>query len=516
MPQDLRVAAWLGTTCFVFYALLGHGHFKSSDEISVYETTQALWERGDLVVGKGPHVFAGQGGRLYNHFAVGQSVLALPFYALGRLLDRSLPEAAVRALAGPRRPPRGRSGGSVEVWAVMLYPPAASALLVALFFLFELRLGASAASAALAAALLGAGTYVLNQSAYFLRHTTEALTILGSLYGFERYRRTGSLRALSAASAVASLTLLVRVPAAVAAPGLAGYLAWALRDRVRAGDVAPLRRAFGAVALPLCLALAVHMAVNHLKWGTWLGSPMLGQIVYFDTPLHVGLRGLLLSPGSSIFLYSPLLLLGPWLLRRFWATHRAECAAVCVLCASFLLVCAGFWSWSGLWSAPGPRYVFVATPLLLLPLGPWLDDARRRGSRAPWIAALALGVVGAAVQVAVTSSSWNTVVDLNGWRKWEPGMDFLFVASQSPILAGARALARGYVDSWLWWIGIGWQGFPPRPGLALGLALAGLALLAVCAWRTWLALHAHPGLWGRMDAPGSPLAPEPARAREAN
>jgi hypothetical protein len=508
VSQDLRVATWLAVCCFVLHALLGHGHFKSSDEISVYEATQALWERGDLVVRKGPHVFAGRGDRAYNHFAIGQSVLALPFYGLGRLLDAALPESWSRALAGPRRPPRGRSGGSVEIWAVLLYPPFASGLLVAVFFLFQRSLGASASSAALAAALLGTGSYVVNQSAYFLRHTTEALTILGALYGFERYRASGSLRSLALASALASLTLLVRVPAAVAAPGLAGYLAWALRERLRAGDgERRLLEAGLVVAAPLALALAVHVGVNQLKWGTWLSSPMLGQVVYFDTPLHVGLQGLLLSPGASVFLYTPLLLLCPWLLRRFWVTQRAECAAVLVVSASFLLVSASFWSWSGLWSAPGPRYVFVAVPLLLLPLGSWLDAARERGARAPLRAALVLGVLGALVQVAVTSSSWNTVVDLNDWRRWEPGMEFLFIPSESPILAGARALARGYVDSWIWWIGIGWSSQPPRPGLAVLLAFAGVLLLAFCVRKTLGALRAHPQLWGRMDAPDTDPGP---------
>ena len=143
MSPELRVAAWLGVSCAVFYALLGHGHFKSSDEISVYEATAALWERGELVVEKGPHVFPGREGRLYNHFAVGQSVLALPFYGLGRAFDATLPSSWTQALGGPRRAPRGRSGGRVEMWAVMLYPPVASGLLVAVFFLFQRGLGAS-------------------------------------------------------------------------------------------------------------------------------------------------------------------------------------------------------------------------------------------------------------------------------------------------------------------------------------------------------------------------------------
>jgi hypothetical protein len=504
VSQDLRVAFWLGVSCCLLYAVLGHGHFKSSDEISVYETTASLWERGDLVVGPGPHVFVGRGERTYSHFAVGQSVLALPFYALGRALEGALPAAWSRALGGPRRPPKGRSGGQPEIWAVLLYPAFVTGLLVAVFFLFERRLGASPAAAALAAAILGSGTYLVNQAAYFLRHSTEALTILGALFGFYLYRRSGSLVTLALASAVASLTLLVRVPAAVAAPGLAGYLGWALLQRSRAGEGARRLLAAGAVvALPLFVALGIHAWINQLKWGSWLSSPMIGQVVYFDTPLHVGVHGLLLSPGASILLYSPPLLLCPWLLRLFWKKQRAECVAALAISASFLLVAAGFWSWSGLWAAPGPRYLFCLTPLLLLPLGPWLDRGRARGARSPWVLAVCLGLLGVGVQLAITSSAWNTVVDLNEWRDWEPGMEFLFLPSQSPVLGGARALGEGYVDSWLWWIGSGWRAVPPQPGIALFLASSAAVLLAICVWRAVLAVRAHSGTWGRMDSPGT-------------
>jgi len=501
VSHHLRAAGWLGLGCFLFYTLLGHGHFKGSDEIAVYEGTRALWEQGDLVVGKGPHVFGGRDGRLYSHFAVGQSVLALPFYGLGKLLERALPEAWTRTLAGPRRPPRGRAGGRIEIWSVLLLPPLLSSLLVVVFYLFQRRLGASAPAALAAAGLLGTTTYVVTHSAYFLRHTTEALTLLAALYGFHCYRHTGRLGVLALASSAASLTLLVRVPAAVAAPALAGYLGWALWERASAGDGRErIVRAVAVGALPLAVALAVHVGMNQLKWATWFASPMLGQVVYFDTPIQVGLRGLLLSPGSSIFVYSPLLLLCPWLLVRFARTHPAECATLGVIVASFLLVCATFWSWSGLWAAPGPRYLFVATPLLLLPLGPWLDSAFRRRARVALAAVAVLAVVGLGVQLAVTLSSWNTVVDVEGWRSFEPGMEFLFVPAESPVLAGVRALGAGYVDSWIWWIGSGWRGHPPQPGLAVLLAAGGLLGVAFCLARS---VHAARALGGVEGAGGA-------------
>ena len=121
---------------------------------------------------------------------------------------------------------------------------------------------------------------------------------------------------------------------------------------------------------------------------------MLDQSRYLTTPLRVGLAGLLVSPGSSIFVYSPPLLLLPWTLPGFWRAHRAECACVLAVCASLLLLAAPFQLWHGLWSCPGPRMVFAATPLLMLPLGPWLDA--RRSRRALVVTGL-LGLLGAGI-----------------------------------------------------------------------------------------------------------------------
>ena len=90
------------------------------------------------------------------------------------------------------------------------------------------------------------------------------------------------------------------------------------------------------------------------------------------------LVGFLVSPGMSLFVYSPVLLLLPATLPRFWRAHRAETWTILALFASNLLFYASYQLWTGLFSCPGPRYLFTATVFLMLPLGPWLDRARER------------------------------------------------------------------------------------------------------------------------------------------
>ena len=447
--RDRRVAAWLALGFWLVYVPFSPGFFRSSDEVGVFETTSALAGRADLVVPDLPHAFTGRAGRNYSIFGVGQSVLALPFYAAGRLADAALPETWRDALAGPERSQGAtRYGGSAEIFCVGLYGPVASALLLAVFFLFERRLGASRPSALIAALVLGGATYVAVLSTYFLRHTTEALLVLSAFYLLFAWKVDGGLHRLAWASLLASSLLLLRVPAAASGPALAGYALWTLRVRgahASAGREPPAAVWTALLAPALCVA-AVHVAVNQLKWGTWLISPMLGQSAYFDTPLWLGLAGFLVSPGVSLFVYSPPLVLSPWTLGASWRERRAEWIAVLAIVATALFVCARFQLWHGLWSAPGPRMLFVAIPLLMLPLGPWLD------SRAAPLGRAALGTLaglGVAIQFLVSWVSWPGITAFMGYHAEAPGMGFLWDPARSPVAAFAMLLGRVPSDAWV-------------------------------------------------------------------
>ena len=429
------------------------------------------------------HTGEGADGRYYSHFAPGQPALALPFFALGRLGEALLPEGAVRAMAGPdRRLRQLRVGGRLEIFAVGFYGPAVVGLLVAVFFLFQRALGTALPTAVACSLALGPCTYLGTQSTFFLRHASESLTILGALLFFFRWKRHGRSRNLWLGSALASLTPLVRFPAAVAGPALAAYLGWCLWLRGgRRLDPALWRHALPAIAVPLLAALALSAAADFAKWGRPWNVHQLRTASSQHTALGVGLYGFLLSPGASVFAYTPLLLLAPWCMARLWRERRAEALACLGLALSFLLAFSRFTGWTGLWSSPGPRYLLVAVPLLLLPLGLWLDRAR---SRAPWIAAAALAALGLFVQVALMSVSWGGLVEAEGYRASQPKFAFLFFPEQSPVWDAARHLLRGEaVDLWIRALWVGGDGRPGAPGAALAVASAwGAALSATLLW----------------------------------
>lgn len=485
--SDRRIALWIAGASFLFFLLFQHGHFKGSDELAVFEMTRSLYERGDLAVPALRHTEVGVDGRRYSYFAPGQAVLALPLYALASPARALLPESFRRALAGPPNR-RGvyRFGGELEASLVGLFAPAIGAVLVALFYAFQRELGVSATRAAGVAALLAAGTHTTTLSTYFLRHLTEAATLLGALMLFRRYARGASLAALATGSALASLTFLVRVPAALAGPVLAAYLAWALHVRGdwRAGWPR-LVRVLAAVLLPLGVAVCIHVGVNELRWGSALGSPMVEQQSRFNNPLLRGLAGLLLSPGSSIFVYSPPLLLAPFGLAALWRRDRALTLTAVALALTWLVFYARFDGWSGLWSAPGPRYMYLLVPLLLLPLGLWLRGPLR------WGAAAALGLAGLWVQLVSVLVRWGSVPNRAGWPILAPDQSpFLFEWSRSPVVVMSRLLFEGdLVDSWWWSLWHGWPGFPGRPGAVVVLLSLLVLALAGCGWALFRGLR---------------------------
>jgi uncharacterized membrane protein YhaH (DUF805 family) len=142
---------------------------------------------------------------------------------------------------------------------------------------------------------------------------------------------------------------------------LAAWLvAWAIRSERLS------RRQMVTAGLAVMAAVAAHLATNVWRYGT-LTAGYPGES--FSTPVLVGLWGLLLSPGKSVFLYSPPLILGLAGLRRFAAASKAQSRDAWffagVLAIQVLLYCR-WWDWSGD-DAWGPRFLLPGAILATIP-----------------------------------------------------------------------------------------------------------------------------------------------------
>lgn len=478
---DRRIALRVALCVFAILVGFTRGRLSSTDELGVFDQTKALYENGNLVVRRHRHAFRGADGRLYSQYAIGQSVLALPFYAAGRLADSVLPRTASHALAGRHVRfggglEKGVSGGKTEIFFAMLYPPAAVAALAAVVFLFQRSLGVSRRGSVLSTGLIILAGYPATHGAVFMRHCTETLFLVGGLLGIRLYSISGSLPSLAWGCGVAGLAFLVRMPAALAAPGLAVYLLLALRTRSRAGDRLGPATLIWAGA-PLLSVVGVHLAVNYIKWGGVLASPMTAAGLELSPEIGRPLMGYLMSPGIGIFAYSPLLLLLPWTLSLGWREYRSEFWSAIVLTLTILLFVSSYAHWTGLFGMVGPRYLLGPTVVLSLFLGPWLGRNQTNLARA---AVAGLAVAGTMVQLGLLASSLNAVIRAYGYT-YGGSFPFLFELSKSPIVGHWDLLLQGQTSLWLFALAKGWPGHAAHPVAAGVLVLVWLCAIALSA-----------------------------------
>lgn len=116
---------------------------------------------------------------------------------------------------------------------------------------------------------------------------------------------------------------------------------------------------------------------NYQRTGIWYLTPLMfttlvmSRGIFSLQNIPEGLKGLFLSLGGSIFVFSPILLLSFLGWPRFFCRHKKES----VFLASLIMICilsiATIRDWFGLFCW-GPRYTLEITPLMMIPLAFWL------------------------------------------------------------------------------------------------------------------------------------------------
>lgn len=182
-------------------------------------------------------------------------------------------------------------------------------------------------------------------------------------------------------SALLALSLLFRPTTLLAAP----FVAIAAKRKPRTLIICALIVATGL------LALAVY---NYARFGSPLksGYPP-GNL---SVPLFTGLFVLLFSPGRSIFVYSPILLLaipGAWL---FWKRERAFalCCIFFIVAHALIVACWGPLGWGLSW---GSRLMTLTLPVFGLLIAAAFDHIWRNKWLLP--IPILLGLFGCGVQI---------------------------------------------------------------------------------------------------------------------
>lgn len=375
-PLEVRpgwTAAWLFLGVLLVYLSTAAGHITSSDGHTMFVLTESLLERRTVAVPEG-NAEPGPDGRLYPKAGLGLALASTPFYVAGRL--------AAGAVEPPLR-------SFVVKGVTSMWPPFAGALTALLLFWIFLELGLTPRESVVLTVVGAFGTPLWVYARLFLAESALALGLTLLLYGVVRAHRGGGAGAGLAVGCGFGFAVLTKYAILPAALLLAVAAVPALR-----------RPKFALAAVLSALAfLALAGLYNEARTGSWLGTGYgrQGTMAAFTTPIAIGLYGLLLSSGKGLLWFAPIVALVPasfvaWRRQQQVLALAGLAAVVCTLC---LYATFEHWAGDGSW---GPRYLVPLVPLLLVAVGARLAERTLPRPRAWWIAVVALGVAGIAVQ----------------------------------------------------------------------------------------------------------------------
>lgn len=393
-----RIALWLFAAFQFFYLFTSTGRVRTPDEYNTLYTTESLVLRGSTAVPQAVqlHNFYGRydlHGQPRAAYPPGQALLCTPWYALGQYLLARLPGVPAD------------DTDLVVAFSSCLSSATFSALTVTFFFLLLVGIGIPSRASLFAAAMVGLGTPIFAYSGWLFSEPLSAAIFVGvALLLFGRGHEPITLPAASIAGLVLGLATVVRPTDVLAIPVFA--VALLVRDgrpALRAASVLCAMSAIGMVALLSHNALLFGGPFQFGYPATAEGAKRLNT---FDTPLVKGLYGFLLSPGKSIFVFAPPVILALAGLRRLWKLERGAATVAMLLPSMYLFFFARYTQWEGGYCV-GPRYMVPSIVLLCLSLGPLLaEDAAPFSVAGIKKIALLLLVLGAFVQCVSLATSF--------------------------------------------------------------------------------------------------------------
>jgi hypothetical protein len=377
-PTYQRTRRLLVLATWLIYALTSVGTL-SVDPLTRFELAEAVARTGGVALPEeGIHTVE-HDGRHYSVFFPGQSFVFLPPAALGVAASRLTGVDDETAMLGAR------------FVASVFVMPIFGALGVLGHLAVVRRLGVGPRLAIVSGAVLAVGmpTWVWASSAseepilgvlaiWAFRALLEARhAALGPAGDATRPARFATH--LGVAGVLLAYGLVHRATFVTVAIGAAAYgLPLMVRHRHLLGAALPR---FAGWAAATGAVLAVVPAYNWIRFGNPLDT---GYATFYTdiggvwgTPLLTGLRGHLISPGKSVFLYAPWLFLLPLALASPAVRRRLDglAAPILLVIALHLVVYGKFTYWSGAFGW-GVRFHVSLLPLLLVPIAVWLDGVR--------------------------------------------------------------------------------------------------------------------------------------------
>ncbi len=467
---------WTGPLFLFFlclYFLITDGHFFSTDEIQIHQTTEALCMRGSLGIDPINDTSLGQGDQYYANKGLGLSIVAIPFHLVGHLAEEQFPESWSAYFAGNRLGAKASWGGKITIFAVNLTNAFVTALLCIAFFKLCLALDYSYRVSAGLAFALGIGTSFFVYAQTFFNHTLVSLCLVYSAYLLCSDGPTTRLLRVGIAGSLLGFAVITRFETVLLVPLYILY-GWYRAKQKGDSQIRSTLESFAYIGVPAMVGVLVFLWVNYLKFGAIFDFGSEQFTTGFRGSLLVGLYGNLFSVGRSIFLYSPPLIAALFSWRMFFNRRKPEALFFLGIGTVYLAFYSAYVDWHGDWGW-GNRFLLPVIPFMLVPLG----ELMRQADLAPvgkWARICLLsgiGIIGTFVQLLGTTSYVSYIYWDWNYMNLNPEQSFLFVPQLSPLAMHWKAFGDPYyLNYWLHFI---YQKY----GYGYVLATAALPLLGI-------------------------------------
>jgi len=399
------------------YALTGQGSIQSSDGKIMYLLTRSLVEDHSLSFTE--QVTLGDPeGEKYSKYGIGMSVLAIPFYLTGKLLAGILNIDAQYS----------------TVFCVSMINALVTALTCVLIYGFgRQRLGYGHRTAQMLALGFGLSTIAWYYSEDFMSEPATSLFLLASAFVISGNNADSRGRNLILAGVLLGMALTLRLATIVALPGFLLYLILAnpdARQRKWQAMIVDLSR----FLVPVVFFIGLLFLYNYVRFQNIFET---GYERGFGANGLTGFLGILFSPGKSVFLYNPLLIMGCMAAAVFFRKQSAMAFLFGWIVLSHLLLFSFWHSWYG-GMGWGPRLMLVTFPYLILPVGLLLERRERR-AKTGVLVAIILGVL---IQIpSVTVNIARYYYDLRLQYPDRAHDMLLYSPAHSPLIGQVKEVA---------------------------------------------------------------------------
>lgn len=360
------------------------------DQQMRFATTRSIVEKGDLSLPEGMGI-KGRNGKDYSWYGIGQPLLAIPFYIIGKHLG-------------------GAEGAKGMVSMLNLLAVSLSGVIM---FLFIINIGYSSKTALTVTIFYAFGTLAWPQSKQPFDHPVETIFLLLAIFFAHLFVKGRGLRYLILSAASVGYAFIARVPSVLALPPLFLYLLLCRHEEgftTRRSLVA--LRDFVAFSIALVPFGLIQLWYNYARFGSifetgyQVVAEKAGIDFFNDTPLFIGLSGFLISPGKGFFYYSPISILIFVSIKSFYKRNKGLTLCIGGIVSSYLIFLSRNIYWHGDWSW-GPRYLLVITPLLMVPIADFVERLRLSGKKFLKFTVFGLFTLSVVVQVIAVSVDFN-------------------------------------------------------------------------------------------------------------